>query len=263
MSTTTEYSKVDLRVGTDAQFQDNLDSLPVGAIWGSTDSKVTEDDLSDALKTKINDSVTVQVVNIDSPATATNGTLTAAQLATLQASDQNYIMFNHEKYYLGDKGHQEGFLTYSHVGYENGSHFLKSITITISTLAWVLNTTECVDKSDIPSGGSSISWHTEAPSDTSKVLMTKCTCTACPDYEQFVGMTTLVYGYINTTSYSALAWQKVHIDPNSTNAVVFLGKFGPAAELGQYLEGPKYLSWQNAANGPDYTENTVAYEYLY
>lgn len=209
------------------------------------------------------DSVTVQVVNIDSPAAATNGTLTAAQLATLQASDQNYIMFNHEKYYLGDKGHQEGFLTYSHVGYENGSHFLKSITITISTLAWVLNTTECADKSDIPSGGSSISWHTEAPSDTSKVLMTKCTCTACPDYEQFVGMTTLVYGYINTTSYSALAWQKVSIDPNSTNAVVFLGKFGPAAELGQYLEGPKYLSWNNGANGPDYTENTVAYEYLY
>lgn len=209
------------------------------------------------------DSVTVQVVNIDSPATATNGTLTAAQLATLQASDQNYIMFNHEKYYLGDKGHQEGFLTYSHVGYENGSHFLKSITITISTLAWVLNTTECADKSDIPSGGSSISWHTEVPSDTSKVLMTKCTCTACPDYEQFVGMTTLVYGYIATTSYSALAWQKVVIDPNSAGAVVFLGKFGPSAELGQYLEGPKYLSWQNGANGPDYTENTVAYEYLY
>lgn len=93
------------------------------------------------------DSVTVQVVNIDSPAEATNGTLTAAQLAILQASDQNYIMFNHEKYYLGDKGHQEGFLTYSHVGYENGSHFLKSITITISTLAWALTTTECASKS--------------------------------------------------------------------------------------------------------------------
>lgn len=54
MSTTTEYSKVDLRVGTDAQFQANLASLPVGAIWGSTDSKVAEDDLSDELKTKIN-----------------------------------------------------------------------------------------------------------------------------------------------------------------------------------------------------------------
>ena len=54
MATTTEYSKVDLRVGTDAQFQANLASLPVGAIWGSTDSKVVEDDLSDELKTKIN-----------------------------------------------------------------------------------------------------------------------------------------------------------------------------------------------------------------
>lgn len=54
MPTTNEYSKVDLRVGTDAQFQEHLTSLPVGAIWGSTDSKVTEDDLSDDLKTKIN-----------------------------------------------------------------------------------------------------------------------------------------------------------------------------------------------------------------
>lgn len=78
-------------------------------------------------------------VVIDALETATNGTLTADQLATLQADETNYIMFNHEKYYLMDKGHIEGYLTYTHVGYENNTMWLKSITVTISTLGWVLN----------------------------------------------------------------------------------------------------------------------------
>lgn len=84
----------------------------------------------------------VSIVNIDAKEDATNGTITTEQLSTLQANDANYVMFNHEKYYLGDKGHKEGFLTYSHVGFENGNTFIKSITITISTKAWVLNTTQ-------------------------------------------------------------------------------------------------------------------------
>lgn len=80
-------------------------------------------------------------VEIDAIETAKNGTLTAEQLATLQANETNYIMFNHEKYYLMDKGHTEGYLTYTHVGYENNQQWIKAITITISTLAWVLNVT--------------------------------------------------------------------------------------------------------------------------
>lgn len=74
----------------------------------------------------------------DVPSAATNGTLTEIQLATLQASDSNYIMFNNEKYYLNDKGHTEGYLTYSHVGAQSDEIYLKTITITISTRAWVL-----------------------------------------------------------------------------------------------------------------------------
>lgn len=80
-------------------------------------------------------------VEIEALETAKNGTLTAEQLATLQANETNYIMFNHEKYYLMDKGHTEGYLTYTHVGYENNQQWIKAITITISTLAWVLNVT--------------------------------------------------------------------------------------------------------------------------
>lgn len=78
------------------------------------------------------------IVTIDQPSTATSGTLTEEQLTTLQASNQNYISFNNEEYYLFDKGHTEGYLTYSHVGIENNTHYIKTITITISTRGWVL-----------------------------------------------------------------------------------------------------------------------------
>lgn len=78
------------------------------------------------------------VVNIDAKPEATNGTLTAAQLATLQKSNMNMVMFNHEVFNLMDKGHTEGFLTYSHVGIENDVMYIKTFTITISTKGWVL-----------------------------------------------------------------------------------------------------------------------------
>ena len=83
----------------------------------------------------------VKAVSIEGAPGATNGTLTAEQLATLEANENNYIMFDHKKYYLDGKGHQEGYLTYTHVGYENHVHVLESITITISTKAWVLSST--------------------------------------------------------------------------------------------------------------------------
>lgn len=82
-----------------------------------------------------------RMVSIEGAPGVTNGTLTAEQLATLEASENNYIMFDHKKYYLEGKGHQEGYLTYTYVGYENHVHLLESITITISTKAWVLNST--------------------------------------------------------------------------------------------------------------------------
>ena len=80
-------------------------------------------------------------VQLSSPSTATNGTITQGQLVTLQESDLNYIIFNNEIYSLNDKTHTADTLTYSHVGFENGKHLLKTISITVSTRAWVLNTT--------------------------------------------------------------------------------------------------------------------------
>lgn len=72
------------------------------------------------------------------PASATNGTLTDAQLALLQSDETAFIMFNHEKFYLMDEGHTEGFLTYTHVGIDNDEIHIKTFTITIATKAWVL-----------------------------------------------------------------------------------------------------------------------------
>lgn len=80
----------------------------------------------------------VSVVTIEAIPTATAGILTNEQLQVLQENDSNYIMFNHEKFYLSDKGHTEGFLTYSHLGYENNNMYAKTITITVNTKSWVL-----------------------------------------------------------------------------------------------------------------------------
>ena len=80
-----------------------------------------------------------EAVTITSSSTATSGTLTEAQLTTLQSSDSNYIVFNNEIYRLDDKQFNEGFLIYSHVGQDNNKEvFIKEISITISTKGWVL-----------------------------------------------------------------------------------------------------------------------------
>jgi len=70
-------------------------------------------------------------VDINQPSTVTNGTITQGQLTTLQENDLNYIIFNNEIYSLNDKTHTADTLTYSHVGFENGKHLLKPISITV------------------------------------------------------------------------------------------------------------------------------------
>lgn len=81
------------------------------------------------------------IVEISAPSGATQGTLTDAQLTTLQGSKNASLMLDHKKYYLQGDGDPEGYLTYTHAGHENNVHILESITVTISTKAWVLNST--------------------------------------------------------------------------------------------------------------------------
>ena len=77
-------------------------------------------------------------VTISAPTTATQGTLTEEQLTTLQASDNNYIIFNNEIYRLADKQYTAGILSYTHTGWNGTAMLDKSINITVSTRSWTL-----------------------------------------------------------------------------------------------------------------------------
>lgn len=83
----------------------------------------------------------LQAIEITTPESGTNGTLTDEQLAVLKHSNSNYIILNKECYYLADNEHMSGYRVYSHVGYESSTYFTKCITITLSTKAWVLTQT--------------------------------------------------------------------------------------------------------------------------
>lgn len=85
-------------------------------------------------------------VTFNYPQTATEGILTVEDLNKLQFNEDCKIMFNNEVYRLEDKGHTEGYLTYTHNGYDNNEHWQKCITITISTRAWVLNSIKVASK---------------------------------------------------------------------------------------------------------------------
>lgn len=87
------------------------------------------------------------------PKNAANGNITDEQLAKLQANDANYIEMVNDKelYYLNDSGHEEGFLTYSHVGIENSKATIKTLTITVSAKSFVIVTT--VVPTGVASGG--------------------------------------------------------------------------------------------------------------
>lgn len=57
MAQNENYSQVDLRVGTEAQFNAKVDTLPAGTLFGVTDSTVSKADLSTDLKNEINGKV--------------------------------------------------------------------------------------------------------------------------------------------------------------------------------------------------------------
>ena len=82
-------------------------------------------------------------VSLTFPAGSSEGTITAEQLAVLQASESNYIEMVNDKelYTLNDNGHVEGYLTYSHVGIENSKATIKTLTIAVSAKSFVIVTT--------------------------------------------------------------------------------------------------------------------------
>lgn len=83
-------------------------------------------------------------------ADASSGTLTNNQLSTLQSNTANPLVKRNEYYYLNDKEHTPGALSYTHVCYENNIWYTKNITITISDKRWVRKSSEIPDESIIP-----------------------------------------------------------------------------------------------------------------
>lgn len=70
--------------------------------------------------------------------TSTSGTLTSEQLATLQESKTNYIVYGTELFKLVDNNTSGDTLIYTCSTNDSGTLKVKSITVTISTLAWEL-----------------------------------------------------------------------------------------------------------------------------
>lgn len=101
---------------------------------------VHEIDSSDIIGAGLSDEDIARSVTLSNPSTATNGTLTELELSTLLASNLNFIIFNNEIYYLADKGHTEGIVSYTHNGWNGTAIQNKSINITLSTRAWTLVT---------------------------------------------------------------------------------------------------------------------------
>ena len=140
-----DYNTVDgLTINSTARFSypgENYDvpmELEIPIIPGSgisIDKTVTED---------VEIKADMPVVKI-TPGTATSGTFTAIQMATL-AAKESLILRDGEYYYLNDSEHQAGYIIYSHVGLDNlTTTKIKNITITKSTSAWTLTETNVKD----------------------------------------------------------------------------------------------------------------------
>lgn len=71
---------------------------------------------------------------------ATSGTLPDdTSWSYLKTNPQKLrLLFNKEYYNLSDNQHTTGTLVFSHIGYENSSFIIKTITITLATRGWVL-----------------------------------------------------------------------------------------------------------------------------
>ena len=117
--------------------QEKLSDTQLNAVnSGITSDKVTTYDGYATTIAGKQDKVTP--VEITLPESSTEGTITDEQLATLQASNENYIVINqNEIYRLNDKGHTEGVWTYVHDGYNEGG-VTKYLNLTVATKAFTI-----------------------------------------------------------------------------------------------------------------------------
>lgn len=91
-------------------------------------------------------------VELTDPESATQGNLTAEQLAKLQFNKANYILFAGKKYDLRNERSQQDSLSYVYNDYLNSRCIQDVITITVSTRSWVRNSCTLVTNKDYGDG---------------------------------------------------------------------------------------------------------------
>ena len=92
MAQTTDYSKVDLRVGTEEQFNAKVGTLPAGTLFGITDATVSKADLSTDLKNEINGKYTKPLDGIPKSDLASDVQTSLGKAdSALQSIPSNYV----------------------------------------------------------------------------------------------------------------------------------------------------------------------------
>lgn len=87
------YSQVDLRVGTEAQFNAKVGTLPAGTLFGITDATVSKADLSTDLKNEINGKINKPANPTSDSAVVINssGTISTKPLSDIAGKSEVYI----------------------------------------------------------------------------------------------------------------------------------------------------------------------------
>ena len=114
---------------------DDIETINVVSVVQTTGQSTTDVMSQKTVTDTINGLEKKIPIGIDLGSTLTSGVLTASELATLQANEDNYIKRNNQKYHLSDNQNVSDIIVYTYVGAED---LIRKITITISTKAWVM-----------------------------------------------------------------------------------------------------------------------------
>lgn len=93
MAQNENYSQVDLRVGTEEQFNAKVGTLPAGTLFGVTDSTVSKADLSTDLKNEINGKINKPANPTSDSAVVINssGTISTKPLSSITGKTEVYV----------------------------------------------------------------------------------------------------------------------------------------------------------------------------
>lgn len=93
MAQNENYSQVDLRVGTEEQFNAKVGTLPAGTLFGTTDSTVSKADLSTDLKNEINGKINKPANPTSDSAVVINssGTVSTKPLTSITGKSEVYV----------------------------------------------------------------------------------------------------------------------------------------------------------------------------